>query len=287
MDSSQVTSLIERLEKKEKELDFKMEKLNRLLEENSKYHYVEKRFSLENPNKNINKNRRKNKINKRNTIPVNNSKSGDQKFSKPPLKSHRQDILKQTNNFPNRTMKPINLQELSRKRMKNTNKVDSLSFLSLSQLRLHPDYPINFKYVPSNPILKKTIPNGQTKICYQNGDVQTQYSNGTVQIKHGKYKYIYFYNGDMMEEFPDGSTAYQYQESKTIEFKLPNETTYYLFSNGQRETHLLNGESIVFFPSGVQIHYDANGQILKQSKGLSTLFTSRFNSPQHNKSKKA
>ena len=271
MDQSQIMSLIERLEKKEKELDCKMEKLNRLLEENSKYQYVEKPFTVGNKNQN-------NKITNKNNEP---SKLRFNKFRKHKFTS--KDSLKQSHDFPSRKMKPINLNDVSRKRLKPAQKVDSLSFLTLSQLRLHPDYPINFKYIPSNPVLRKTIPNGQTKICYQNGDVKTQYSNGTVQIRHGKYRYVYFENGDLMEEFPDGATAYQYKESKTIEFRHPNETVYYLFSNGQRETHFASGESIVFFPSGIQIHYDASGQILKKTKGLTTLFSSRYHSPNKTK----
>ena len=64
-------------------------------------------------------------------------------------------------------------------------------------------------------------------------------------------KITHFSNGDFLQEFPDGATAYRYSIDGTVELKLPDGTQLLQFSNGQREKRTRDGEQYIENERGV------------------------------------
>ncbi|OHS96646.1 hypothetical protein TRFO_37143 [Tritrichomonas foetus] len=121
-------------------------------------------------------------------------------------------------------------------------------------------YHIMFDYEPKNPQRRQTLSSGIEKVFYLNGDVSVHYKSGKVKIRHQNTTLTKFTNGDVLQEFLDGTTAYRYSQSGTVELKLPDNTTILEFADGQREKRTPDGEVTVNFGSGIFMKVDSKGQ---------------------------
>jgi hypothetical protein len=111
-------------------------------------------------------------------------------------------------------------------------------------------YALDFDFDPGPIQNEEAKGDGRKLIRYANGLAATQFRNGTKKMKKGDVIYVFYGNGDVAIEFPDGAKGYQYSETKAIELSLPNKTVLYAFPNGQKETHFGNGQKMIEYPNG-------------------------------------
>lgn len=123
---------------------------------------------------------------------------------------------------------------------------------------LHPSYRIMFDYRPKLEERSQQIPNGPKKIFYQKGDVELVYRDGTSKLKHEGIAITSFNNGDILQEFPDGTTAYKYGSSQIIELRLTDGSSLIQFPNGQREKRDPDGNVKVSFGNGQSVKSNQN-----------------------------
>jgi hypothetical protein len=88
------------------------------------------------------------------------------------------------------------------------------------------------------------------KTYFQNGGIKIESSDGMVYIIDKGIKWTTFLNGDQLQEFPDGATAYRYAATGAIELKLAGGKSIVEFPDGQREYWSGTGEVKVSFPDG-------------------------------------
>jgi hypothetical protein len=92
-----------------------------------------------------------------------------------------------------------------------------------------------------------------TKVFYANGDTKVVQRNGTAKLVHGDLAWTQFPNGDHLQEFPDGATAYQYATNGSIELRLPDGRSVIEFPDGQREHRDGKGGVTVVFADGTRV----------------------------------
>jgi hypothetical protein len=94
---------------------------------------------------------------------------------------------------------------------------------------------------------------GVMKVFYTNGDTKVVRRSGTARLVHGDIAWTQFPNGDHLQEFPDGATAYQYAANRSFEFRLPDGRSVIEFRNGQREYRDGKGGVTVAFADGTKV----------------------------------
>ncbi|KAH0788762.1 T-complex protein 10 [Histomonas meleagridis] len=109
---------------------------------------------------------------------------------------------------------------------------------------------LDFKLKLNQPTTEEIKPNGQIVRKYRNGTTEIQYKDGTRKVWCGNVNYIFYTNGDIEKEFEDGVKSYKFKETGTVEISNLNNSTIYVFSNGQKEMHDMNGEISIQFPNG-------------------------------------
>lgn len=110
-------------------------------------------------------------------------------------------------------------------------------------------YPLDFDYDPGVVFKIDNLIDGRRNVRFKDGAQGTIYKNGTKKIKYASKVYIFFANGDVSIEYPDGAIAYRYYDSMTTELTVPDGDIYYIFKNGQKEKHLKSGEKRILFPN--------------------------------------
>jgi hypothetical protein len=118
------------------------------------------------------------------------------------------------------------------------------------RIPLHPSYRIDFGHKLGRVERIQRLQGGIIKTYYQNGAVMSEKSNGVIHLIHNEMKWMRFPNGDELQEFPDGSTAYKYDSNGAVELRLRNGESIIEFSDGQREYRSQNGEVKIVFADG-------------------------------------
>ena len=112
----------------------------------------------------------------------------------------------------------------------------------------HDDYPLNFQPRPIN-IIKKVVRKDKKKaIQFDDGTNGILFTNNSLKIVKNDCIFIYYPNGDISQQFPDGTIGYKYKDKNTIELNLADGSVFYEFPNGQKEKHLPNGDKYIQFP---------------------------------------
>lgn len=138
---------------------------------------------------------------------------------------------------------PLENEPKKEKKVKKTKSKQKL----LAMTPLDPNYKIRFHYKCADLERVEETPGCPVVRIFKNGDRELTYKDGTVMIFHENMKFTYFANGDRMQEFQDGASAYKYYEQGTIEFKTPNGVRVVQYSNGRRDRISESGEVTTTF----------------------------------------
>jgi hypothetical protein len=100
--------------------------------------------------------------------------------------------------------------------------------------------------------------NGSQKIYYENGAVKTTHKKGFSIINLQGIEYTVYNNGDMLQIFPDGATAYQHAYGP-LELQFPNGNSIVRFPDGRREYRTKECRVYVHLPDGRMFSVNAEG----------------------------
>jgi hypothetical protein len=102
--------------------------------------------------------------------------------------------------------------------------------------------------------------NGFHKIYYKNGAVKTVGKHGVSVVNLKGIHYTIYRNGDMLQVFPDGATAYKHTHGP-LELQLPNGHSIVEFRDGRREYRTNTGEVYVQLRNGKKIALKQTGSM--------------------------
>ena len=117
-------------------------------------------------------------------------------------------------------------------------------------------YILNFSYMPSG--IPERSKNGN-KLLFPSGEDIIKRKDGTLLIHGTDFAIVRYANGDILQKFKNGATAYQYKETNAVEINLPDATTVTKFANKQIEIRFPNGDVKVQFPDGLIKYYWKDG----------------------------
>ena len=104
---------------------------------------------------------------------------------------------------------------------------------------------LNYQLIQKNIIEDKEIciyTNNKRVITFPSGLKKEIYNDG--------FQLVYFINGDMKQNDPDGKSKYFFKDANTVQTTYPNGIQVFKFYNGQIEKHFPNGLKKIFFPNG-------------------------------------
>ena len=205
-------------------------------------------------NINITKNTLKNKDNKLKTnIEKNNSlkNSKNQEFSKTST-----NFLKQNNNDINnyyKLLKEDSKQKLGEINIDKTDlNNDFQNELDKPLIKGEYDFHIPEKYSKYDyKLIKKEEIDDKEIYFYSNNKKVILFPSGLKkEIFNDGFLLVYFNNGDIKQNFPDGKNIYYFKDANTVQITYPNGIQIFKFYNGQVEKHFPNGFKKIFSPNG-------------------------------------
>ena len=136
------------------------------------------------------------------------------------------------------------------------------------QIILNKQYPLSFVPISTDIVEEKALKNRKKLIRFADGSSGTLFPNGSLKVIRGNNVFIYYDNGDISQQFPDGTIGYSYNQKGTIELNLTDGSVVYKFPNGQVEQHFKNGEKDIQYADGTFKHINSDGsQILYDNNG--------------------
>ena len=142
--------------------------------------------------------------------------------------------------MPTLSSKNISIKKGSTQNQKNIPENDNYDFIVP---RKYTD--INYKLIKSLTSDGKIInlyTNNKREIIFESGIRKEIFDDG--------YYIVYFINGDLKQNFPDGKNVYFFNESKTIQTTFSDGLQVFKFNNDQIEKHYPNGTKQIIFPNG-------------------------------------
>lgn len=117
-------------------------------------------------------------------------------------------------------------------------------------------YKLSFSYIPSG------IPESKDskKLVFPSGEDIVVCKGGNKIIHAKDFTLIVYASGDVLQKFPDGTTAYKYKETNAVEIDMPDTTKVTLFANSQVEIRFPNGDFKVQFPDNSIKYIRKNGE---------------------------
>ena len=114
------------------------------------------------------------------------------------------------------------------------------------------DFHIPEQYTNNNyQLIKKEEIDGKDIYFYSNNKKVIIFPSGLKkEIFNDGFQLIYFNNGDIKQNYPDGKSIYFFKEANTVQTTYPNGIQIFKFYNGQIEKHFPNGFKKIFFPNG-------------------------------------
>ena len=116
------------------------------------------------------------------------------------------------------------------------------------------DFKIPKKYTNKDySLLKTTTVNGKIVKIFNNDKKEVIFQSGVrKEIFKDGFQIVYFVNGDMKQNLPDGKSVYFFNESKTVQTTFKDGLQVFKFENGQIEKHFTDGTKQISFPDGSQ-----------------------------------
>ena len=114
------------------------------------------------------------------------------------------------------------------------------------------EFHIPEQYIKNECTLVKKEEINDKEICfYSNNKKEIKFPSGLKkEIFNDGFQIIYFNNGDIKQNYPDGKTVYFFKDANTVQTTYPNKVQVFKFYNGQIEKHFPNGFKKIFFPNG-------------------------------------
>ena len=114
------------------------------------------------------------------------------------------------------------------------------------------DFVIPEKYIKNNYKLckREKIDNKEIYI-YTNNKKEIKFQSGLKKVIYDDgFELIYFQNGDIKQNHPNGKSVYFFKDSNTVQTSYLNGIQIFKFYNGQIEKHFPNGFKKIIFPNG-------------------------------------
>ena len=196
-----------------------------------------------NQKKSISKNKTETKLNNKgkNNGKLYNNNTNEQSNSNKPININKKNSKpKKNTSMPTLSSKNISIKKGSTQNQKNIPENDNYDFIVP---RKYTD--INYKLIKSLTSDGKIInlyTNNKREIIFESGIRKEIFDDG--------YYIVYFINGDLKQNFPDGKNVYFFNESKTIQTTFSDGLQVFKFNNDQIEKHYPNGTKQIIFPNG-------------------------------------
>ena len=164
-------------------------------------------------------------------------------------------ILKCKSNIninPNQNKNRLQQQNVPKKPLKNTDR-NQMKEMKEKKLSLEDyDFKIPEKYINQKYKLTKTLKAGDKIIkIYDDNKKEILFPSGVrKEIFKDGYQIIYFVNGDIKQNHPNGKSIYYFKQAKTVQTTFKNGIFVVKFENNQVEKHYPNGKKQILFPDG-------------------------------------
>ena len=149
----------------------------------------------------------------------------------------------------------ITKQEQTQSKSPPRTKID----INRMQRLINNQYPLKFTPIPTDIVEERIRKDGKRLLRFADGSSGTLFTNGSLKIIRGNYLYLYYDNGDISIQFPDGTVGYFYNDKGTVELNLNDKSVIYKFPNGQIEQHFPNGEKEIEYANGFLKHIEKDG----------------------------
>jgi len=150
---------------------------------------------------------------------------------------------------PNQNKNRLQNQNIPKKPLKYTDKNQiKEKKLSLEEY----DFKIPEKYINQKYKLTKTLKAGDKIIkIYDDNKKEILFPSGVrKEIFNDGYQIIYFVNGDIKQNHPNGKSIYYFKQAKTVQTTFKNGIFVVKFENNQVEKHYPDGKKQILFPDG-------------------------------------
>ena len=174
-------------------------------------------------------------------------------------------ILKCKSNIninPNQNKNRLQQQNVPKKPLKNTDR-NQMKEMKEKKLSLEDyDFKIPEKYINQKYKLTKTLKAGDKIIkIYDDNKKEILFPSGVrKEIFKDGYQIIYFVNGDIKQNHPNGKSIYYFKQAKTVQTTFKNGIFVVKFENNQVEKHYPNGKKQILFPDGSEKIIFDNGK---------------------------
>ena len=123
------------------------------------------------------------------------------------------------------------------------------------------DFKIPKKYLDTKYKLLNTLTSdGKIINLYTNNKREIIFKSGIKkEIFEDGHQIVYFINGDLKQNFPDGKTVYFFNEAQTTQTTYSDGLQVFKFNNGQIEKHYPDGNKKISFPDGTIRYIFNNG----------------------------
>jgi centromere protein J len=154
--------------------------------------------------------------------------------------------------------KPINYNDknpnLTTNKKVNSNKEKKLSLEEY-------EFKIPEKYKNNKYKLAKTLKAGDKIInIYNDNKKEIIFQSGVrKEIFKDGFQIIYFVNGDIKQNYPNGKSIYYFSQAKTVQTTYKNGIIVVKFDNNQVERHYPDGKKQILFPDGSEKTIYNNG----------------------------
>ena len=148
-------------------------------------------------------------------------------------------------NVPKRPLKYNEKNNLTNKKEINLTKENKLSLEEY-------DFKIPEKYNNQNYKLTKTLKAGDKIInIYTDNKKEIIFPSGVrKEIFEDGFQIIYFINGDIKQNYPNGKSIYYFKQAKTVQTTFKNGIFVVKFENNQIERHYPDGKKQILYPDG-------------------------------------
>ena len=152
-------------------------------------------------------------------------------------------------NRQNKTKKPLKFNEQNNNFINNKNSdIYTENKLTLEEY----EFKIPEKYKKQNYKLTKTLKAGDKIInLYNDNKKEIIFPSGVrKEIFEDGFQIIYFVNGDIKQNYPNGKSVYYFSQAKTVQTTFKNGIFVVKFENNQIERHYPDGKKQILFPDG-------------------------------------